>query len=74
MGRKSQFKKKTQPVPHTPVSKPKTIPNTNLGQTLKEGVTLGVGIVTTLFSAYFIARHLTSMVVLKDREGKYFNL
>lgn len=37
-------------------------------------VTLGVGIVTTLFSAYFIARHLTSMVVLKDREGKYFNL
>ena len=37
-------------------------------------VTLGVGIVTTLFSAYFIARHLTSMVILKDREGKYFNL
>ena len=37
-------------------------------------VTLGVGIVTTLFSAYFIARHLTSLVVLKDREGKYFNL
>ena len=37
-------------------------------------VTLGVGIITTLFSAYFIARHLTSIVVLKDREGKYFNL
>jgi len=37
-------------------------------------VTLGVGIVTTLFSAYFIARHLTSMVVLKDKKGKYFNL
>ena len=37
-------------------------------------VTLGVGILTTLFSAYFIARHLTSIVVLKDREGKYFNL
>jgi protein-export membrane protein SecD len=37
-------------------------------------VTLGVGITTTLFSAYFIARHLTSMVVLKDRKGKYFNL
>ena len=37
-------------------------------------VTLGVGIVTTLFSAYFIARHLTSVVILKDREGKYFNL
>ena len=37
-------------------------------------VTLGVGIVTTLFSAYFIARHLTSAVVLKDKEGKYFRL
>jgi protein-export membrane protein SecD len=37
-------------------------------------VTLGVGIITTLFSAYFIARHLTSIVVLKDRKGKYFNL
>jgi protein-export membrane protein SecD len=37
-------------------------------------VTLGVGIVTTLFSAYFIARHLTSLIVLNDREGKYFKL
>jgi len=37
-------------------------------------VTLGIGIVTTLFSAYYIARHLTSMVVLRDREGKYFKL
>ena len=37
-------------------------------------VTLGVGIITTLFSAYFIARHLTSIVVLRDKEGKYFNL
>ena len=37
-------------------------------------VTLGVGIVTTLFSAYFIARHLTSVVVLKYRDGKFFNL
>ena len=37
-------------------------------------VTLGVGIITTLFSAYFIARHLTSTVVLKDKEGKYFRL
>ena len=37
-------------------------------------VTLGIGIITTLFSAYFIARHLTSIVVLKDKEGKYFNL
>ena len=37
-------------------------------------VTLGIGIVTTLFSAYYIARHLTSMIVLRDREGKYFKL
>jgi len=37
-------------------------------------ITLGVGIITTLFSAYFIARHLTSIVVLRDKEGKYFNL
>ena len=37
-------------------------------------VTLGVGIVTTLFSAYFIARHLTSVIVLNDKEGKYFKL
>ena len=33
-------------------------------------VTLGIGIVTTLFSAYFIARHLTSVIVLNDKEGK----
>ena len=31
-------------------------------------VTLGIGILTTLFSAYFIARHLTSSYVLKNRE------
>jgi len=37
-------------------------------------VTLGIGIITTLFSAYFIARHLTSVIVLNDREGKYFKL
>ena len=37
-------------------------------------VTLGVGIITTLFSAYVIARHLTSIIVLKDKEGKYFKL
>ena len=37
-------------------------------------VTLGIGIVTTLFSAYFIARHLTSVIVLHDKEGKYFKL
>ena len=37
-------------------------------------VTLGIGIVTTLFSAYFVARHLTSVIVLKDKEGKYFKL
>ncbi len=32
-------------------------------------VTLGIGILTTLFSAYFIARHLTSYYVLKNREN-----
>ena len=37
-------------------------------------ITLGVGIITTLFSAYFIARHLTSFIILKDKEGKYFKL
>ena len=31
-------------------------------------VTLGIGIVTTLYSAYFIARHLTSWIVLKNKE------
>ncbi len=29
-------------------------------------ITLGIGIITTLFTAYFLARHLTSMVVLKN--------
>ena len=28
-------------------------------------ITLGIGIITTLFTAYFLARHLTSLVVLK---------
>ena len=37
-------------------------------------VTLGIGIITTLFSAYFIARHLTSFIVLNDKKGKYFKL
>jgi preprotein translocase subunit SecD len=37
-------------------------------------VTLGIGIITTLFSAYFIARHLTSVIVLNDKQGKYFKL
>ena len=32
-------------------------------------VTLGIGIITTLFSAYYIARHLTSSYVLKNKEG-----
>ena len=32
-------------------------------------VTLGIGIITTLFSAYFIARHLTSSYVLKNKEN-----
>ena len=29
-------------------------------------ITLGIGIVTTLFTAYFLARHLTSLIVLKN--------
>jgi preprotein translocase subunit SecD len=32
-------------------------------------VTLGIGIITTLFSAYYIARHITSWLVLKNKEG-----
>ena len=34
-------------------------------------VTLGVGIVTTLFSVYFIARLLTSIYVIKNREKEH---
>jgi protein-export membrane protein SecD len=30
-------------------------------------ITLGIGIVTTLFTAYFLARHLTSLVVLNTK-------
>jgi len=33
-------------------------------------ITLGIGIVTTLYSAYFLARHLTSTIVLNKKEGK----
>ena len=33
-------------------------------------ITLGIGIVTTLFSAYFLARHLTSVIVLNKKEGE----
>ena len=33
-------------------------------------VTLGIGIITTLFSAYFIARHLTSILVLNKKKDK----
>ena len=35
-------------------------------------ITLGIGIITTLFTAYFLARHLTSMLVLntKNKEIK----
>ncbi len=32
-------------------------------------ITLGIGIITTLFSAYFIARHLTSFYVLKNKDS-----
>ncbi len=31
-------------------------------------VTIGIGIVTTLFSAYFFARHLTSSYILKNKD------
>ena len=31
-------------------------------------ITLGIGIITTLFTAYFLARHLTSLVVLKNNK------
>ena len=31
-------------------------------------ITLGIGILTTLFTAYFLARHLTSMIVLKSKK------
>jgi len=31
-------------------------------------ITLGIGIITTLYSAYFIARHLTSWYVLKNKD------
>jgi len=33
-------------------------------------VTLGIGILTTLYSAYFIARHLTSLIILKNKNKK----
>ncbi len=29
-------------------------------------ITLGIGIITTLFTAYFLARHLTSVIVLRN--------
>ena len=32
-------------------------------------VTLGIGILTTLFSAYFFARHLSSMYVMKNKNS-----
>ena len=36
-------------------------------------ITLGIGIITTLFTAYFLARHLTSLVVLNNK-NKEINL
>ena len=33
-------------------------------------VTLGVGILTTLFSVYFFARHLSSSYVMKNKDRK----
>ena len=34
-------------------------------------ITLSIGLITTLFSAYFISRHLTSIIVLRNREKKF---
>ncbi len=31
-------------------------------------ITLGIGIITTLFTAYFLARHLTSLIVLNNNK------
>mgnify|MGYP003328225745 FL=1 len=31
-------------------------------------ITLGIGILTTLFTVYFIARLLTSVIVLRNKE------
>ena len=33
-------------------------------------ITLGIGIITTLYSAYFFARHLTSIIILNKKEGE----
>ena len=33
-------------------------------------ITLGIGIITTLFTAYFLARHLTSLVVLNIKNNE----
>jgi len=33
-------------------------------------VTLSIGLITTLFSAYFISRHLTSTIVFKNRDKR----
>jgi len=33
-------------------------------------VTLGIGIITTLFSAYFFARHLSSLYVMRNKDKK----
>ena len=33
-------------------------------------ITLGIGIITTLFTAYFLARHLTSIIVLRNNNNE----
>ncbi len=33
-------------------------------------ITLGIGIITTLFTAYFLARHITSMIVLNKKTSE----
>ena len=34
-------------------------------------VTLSIGLITTLFSAYYISRHLTSIIVFNNKEKKF---
>ena len=36
-------------------------------------LTLGIGIISTLFSVYFFARHLTSLYVFRNKDKILFN-
>ena len=41
-----------------------------MGSFLSRLLPLSIGLITTLFSAYFISRHLTSIIVFKNKEKK----